>query len=63
MLVKKGDSLITFDPKFITNEGFDPVVTVVLLNGSENTFDLTVNSMKKAKANQTIAMEIEVKKA
>lgn len=61
MTVNKGDSLIAFDPKLIADEGFNPVVTVVLLNGSGNVFDVTVYPTKEAKANETIAMKIESK--
>lgn len=61
MTVNKGDSLITFDPKFIADEGFNPVVTVVLLNGSKHVFDVAVYPTEEAKANETIAMKIESK--
>lgn len=61
MSVNKGDSLITFDPQFIADEGFDPVVSVVLLNGPEIDFDVIVNPEKEAKASETIAMKITVK--
>lgn len=60
MLVKKGDPLVTFDPNFIKDEGFNPVVTVILLNGSEQDFDLTVYPNEEAVGNQTIAMKVTI---
>jgi len=58
--VKADEPLITFDPEFIKNEGLNPIVTVVLLNGSEKNIDLTVFPQAEAKANQTIAMRLNI---
>lgn len=58
--VKKGDPLIHFDPMFIKEEGLNPVICVVLLNGSKDKLDLTVHPTKEALANETIAMTIDV---
>jgi len=58
--VKADDPLIKFDPEFIKNEGLNPIVTVVLLNGSEKDIDLTVFPQTEAKANQTIAMRLNI---
>lgn len=60
MVVKKGDPLVTFDPELIADEGFNPVVTVVFLNGNEAKFDLTVFPTKEAKGKQTIAMKVQI---
>lgn len=60
MLIKKGDPLVLFDPKFIEEEGFNSVVTVILLNGSEQDFDLTVYPKEEAIGNQTIAMNVKI---
>lgn len=57
--VKKGDSLIHFDPVFIKKEGLNPVICVILLNGSQKKLNLTVQPTKEAKANKTIAMIID----
>lgn len=60
MSVKKGDPLVKFDPKLIADEGFNPVVTVVLLDSSQKEFNVTVFPEEKAIGNETIAMEIDV---
>ena len=57
--VKKGDPLIHFNPTFIKEEGLNPVICVVLLNGTKKKLHLTVHSSDKAKANETIAMTID----
>ena len=57
--VKKGDPLIHFDPVFIKKEGLNPVICVILLNGSQKKLNLTVQPTKEAKANKTIAMIID----
>ena len=58
--VKKGDPLIHFNPTFIKEEGLNPVICVILLNGSKDKFNLTVHPEKEALANETIAMTIDV---
>lgn len=60
MLVKKGDPLVHFDPKLIADEGFNPVVTVVLLSSSQKEFNVTVFPEKTAVGNETPAMEIDI---
>jgi glucose-specific phosphotransferase system IIA component len=60
MSVKKGDPLVEFDPELIAEEGFNPVVTVVLLDSSEKEFDITVFPKEKAVGNKTLAMEISI---
>ena len=57
--LKKGDPLIHFDPVFIKKEGLNPVICVILLNGSQKKLNLTVQPTKEAKANKTIAMIID----
>lgn len=59
MDVKKGDPLIEFDSKLIRDEGFDPVIAVVLLDGSEQSFNLTIFPTEEANANETLAMLVE----
>ncbi len=59
MAVKRGDPLIKFDPKFIKEEGLNPVICVVLLNGTPKMFELEVHPLKEAVANETIAMLID----
>lgn len=59
--VKKGAPLIEFDSKLIRDEGYDPVIAVVLLVGSERSFDLTIFPTEDAEANKTLAMHIETK--
>ena len=61
MHVKRGDPLIQFDSKLIRDEGFDPVIAVVLLVGSEHSFDLTIFPTEGAEANKTLAMHVETK--
>lgn len=60
MSVQVGDPLIKFDSKLIKDEGYNPVIAVVLLNGSGLDFDLTVFPTKEAKAIDTIAMKVEI---
>lgn len=59
MPVKKGTPLIQFDPKLIADEGFNPVVTVILLNSTERAYNIKVYPTEAAIGNQTIAMDIE----
>lgn len=61
MQVKKGDPLIQFDSKLICDEGYDPIIAVVLLDGSEHSFDLTIHPTNEAKANKTLAMLVEIR--
>lgn len=58
MYVKKGDPLVKFDPNFITEEGFNPVVSVVFLYGSKRDFEITVCPTEKAENMETLAMEV-----
>lgn len=61
MHVKVGDPLIRFDSKIIKDEGFNPVIAVVLLNGTGKDIDLTVFPTEAAKAVETVAMQVHVK--
>lgn len=56
MLVKKGDVLVEFDPKFIMDEGFNPVVSVIILGESSGDSEIIVYPTEKAIANETIAL-------
>ncbi len=58
MPVTKGEPLIQFDPSFIKDEGLNPVISVVLLNGSTDILDFTVHPTKEAKAMETVALSI-----
>ena len=60
MHVKKGDPLIQFDSKLICDEGYDPIIAVVLLDGPEHSYDLTIHPTKEAEANKTLAMHVMV---
>lgn len=60
MLVEKGDPLIQFDLELIKEEGLNPVICVVVLNGSTKKFGFTVQPTKEAVANESIAMTINV---
>lgn len=60
MPVKKGDPLIEFDAKLICDEGFDPVIAVVLLDGSNHSFELTIFPTEEAVANETLAMYVNI---
>ena len=59
--VKKGEPLIEFDLELIREEGFDPVIAVILLDGSEQAYDSTIYPTEKAIANESLAMLVEVK--
>ena len=56
MLVKKADVLVEFDPKFIMDEGFNPVVSVIILGESSGDSEIIVYPTEKAIANETIAL-------
>lgn len=60
MFVKKGDPLVHFDPKLIAEEGFNPVVTVVLLNNRQKDHEITVFPQESAIGKETIAMELKI---
>lgn len=61
MRVTKGQPLVKFDSKIITEEGFDPTIAVILLKGSTVEHEVEVFPIEEARANETIAMEIRVK--
>lgn len=56
MFVNKGNVLVEFDPKFIIDEGFNPVVSVIILGESSEGKELTVYPTEHATANETIAL-------
>lgn len=58
MVIEKGQPLITFDQKLIEAEGLNPVIAVIVLNGSGQELTLDVFPTDNAKAKETIAMAI-----
>ena len=60
MIVHRGDKLVEIDPKFIMEEGYNPVVAVVLLNRLNNS-EVSVYPTKEAIGNETIAFKIALK--
>lgn len=60
MIVQRGDKLVEIDPKFIMEEGYNPVVAVVLLNRLNNS-EVSVYLTKEAIGNETIAFKIALK--
>lgn len=60
MSVKKGDLLVTFDPDFIRESGFNPVVSVILLDQDNRQTDFIVYPKKEAQANETVALQINI---
>jgi len=60
MIVQRGDKLVEIDPKFIMEEGYNPVVAVVLLNRLNNS-EVSVYPTKEAIGNETIAFKIALK--
>ena len=56
MFVNKGDVLVEFDPKYIIDEGFNPVVSVIILGESSKGKEITVYPTEDALANKTIAL-------
>lgn len=61
MPVSIGDTLIQFDLEYIQNEGYDPVIAVVLLNGTGKDFDIDVHPTREAKALETLAISVKTK--
>jgi len=60
MQVSKGDLLVKFDPKYIIDEGFNPVISVIILEKSDKTREITVYPTKNAIANETIALKAKL---
>lgn len=60
MLINKGDLLVSFDPEYIQEKGYDPMISVVLLNQKEKEIDLTILPNPKATANETLALEAKI---
>lgn len=60
MIIHRGDKLVEIEPKYIIDEGYNPVVAVVLLNRLNNT-EVYVYPTKEAIGNETIAFKIEMK--
>lgn len=58
--IKKGDLLVRFNPEKIRKLGFDPVVSVILLDQNNRKVDLTIFPNKQAIANETPAMLAEL---
>jgi len=58
MQIKKGDVLVEIDREFIIESGYNPVVSVVLLDQEEKDLKVAVYPTKEAKANQTTAMQV-----
>ncbi len=57
MKIDQGDLLIEFNPKFIEDEGLDPVVSVIILDRKDKIIDVIVFPTKNAKANETVALK------
>ncbi len=60
MFVKKGDILVEIDPGFIKEEGFNPVVSVVILELSKTNEEIEVYPTKEAVGNETIALRARI---
>lgn len=61
MDVKRGDVLVEVDPKFIIEEGYNPIVAVVILNQSDNS-EITVFPTDKGIGNETTALKLTFNK-
>lgn len=59
MTVEKGDKLASFDRKLLDERGFQPVIPVIILEHS-SVKSLEVNPIKEAKANETIALTVNL---
>lgn len=57
MQVKEGDVLIEFDPQFLIDEGYNPIVTVVVLNSTDGNAELEYFPQKEAIGNETTALK------
>jgi len=59
MDVHRGDILVEIDPKFIIDEGYNPVIAVVILNQLDNS-DISIYPNSKAVGNETIALKMKI---
>lgn len=60
MFVKEGDLLISFDSEYIRAEGYNPVISVVLLEQKGKEIDLVSYPRKHAIANESLAIEAKI---
>lgn len=58
--VEIGDVLVNFDPKYIIAEGYNPIVSVVILDTTHGNTDIEVFPTKEAIANQTVALKASI---
>lgn len=60
MSILAGDILVHFDPVFIKNEGYNPVVSTVILEQADKKIEITTYPAKEAVANETIALTAKI---
>lgn len=60
MFVEKGDLLISFDPKYISSEGYNPVISVVILDQKNKEIKSIVHTREKAIANESLALTVKI---
>ena len=58
--VDKGDSLVTFDEDFIVGKGYNPIISVIVLDDQAIEMKQTLFSADQAVAGETVALEIEL---
>lgn len=63
--VSKGDVLIEFDPKFVVDEGYNSVVSVIILNSTDGDIstELIANKDKEVIGNQTAVLRTLIHKS
>lgn len=62
MSVEEGDLLISFDAEYIRTEGYNPVISIVLLDQKGAEIDSMTHPRKKAIANESLALEAKIYK-
>lgn len=60
MSVKQGDILIEFDPEYIKDEGYNPVVSTVIIDHVNKNMELTTYPTKEAIADETVALTAKI---
>lgn len=58
--VEKGDKLLDFDLEYVKDEGYNPTVSVILLNDSAYKMNFEVFPTQKATAMEDLALEIQI---
>lgn len=58
MEVEAGETLLTVDRELLEKEGFNPIISVVLIDNSNGAYDYMFREDGPVKAGETVAMEL-----